>query len=211
MSVVKLGISQSLLNLPAVGQNPIIPARCRMSEPQYSSARPLMTLEQRLEFLDESIEDLKNRIADLVAENADEGEQLESAADLRIYQEARYEIVYLMRAVSRLRITGPQPCDYEDWIPWAYEQIRPRAPGETPEPEYEHRWTDWRRWAQSKRTLVRVPLRAPNIPFRAQKTERDPPVVRPTKGPPRKSPMRFWLLKIALRRFWLAISVTRSR
>lgn len=209
MHVVKLGVSQSLSILPANGQNAIVPARSVMSDPQYSGAWRCETPQQRLEFLDECIEDLKNLIAEAVAGGADECEQLEYVADLRTFWGARDEIVCLMREVSRLRITGPQPRAYEEWIPWAYEQMRPRTPQGTPEPEYD--WSDQLRWARSKRTLVRAPLRAPHIPFRAQKTEHDPPVVRLPKNPPRKSRIRFWSLKIALRRFWLAISVTHSR
>jgi hypothetical protein len=202
MSVVKLGVSQSPSKLSAIGQSAIVPARSRMSEPQYFDARPLETPQQRLEFLDECIEDLKHRIADLVGEDADECEQLENAAELRIFQDARYEIVYLMREVSRLRITGPQPRDYEGWIPWAYEQTRSRAPQGIPEPEYD--WSHLPRWAQSKRTLVRIPSAAP-------KAGHAPTVARQPSKPPRKSPTRFWSLKIALRRFRVAISVTRSR
>lgn len=201
MSVVKTGVFQSLSKLSAIGQSAIIQARSPVPEPQHSSARPLITLEQRLEFLDEGIHDLTNLIAELIAEDADENEQLEYAAELRIFRDARDEIVYLRRGVLRLRITGPQPRDYEEWIPWAYEQMRPRTPQGTPEPEYD--CSDWLRWAKSKTTVVRV--------VRAQSAGQASPVATPPSKPPRKSPRRFWSLKIALRRFWVAISVTRSR
>jgi hypothetical protein len=202
MSLVKLSVSQSLSKLSVVGRNAIVSARPRMSDPPYSDARILVTLEQRLEFLDEDIEYLKKLIVELVAEGASEEEQLEYAAELRTERDARDEIVYLMREVSRSRITGPQPRDYEEWIPWAYEQLHPRPPQTTPEPEYD--WSDWVRWAKSKRTLVRVPLHARN-------TEHPLPVARHPSRTPAKPRRRFWSLKIALRRFWVAISVTRSR
>jgi len=87
MPVVKLGVSQSLSKLSVIGRNPIVAAPPLMSEPQYS-ADPAQTPQERLAFLDDCIEDLKNRIAEAVAENADECELLEHAVELREFQEA---------------------------------------------------------------------------------------------------------------------------
>ncbi len=203
MSIVRVAhASQSVLQFSPVRENPTLPTRSQVSTPQDSDTRMFITPEEKVQILDEHIYELRNLVAELIDQDAYPDEDMRDyVAELRYSREKRDEIIHLMRELSRLQITGHPPCDYEEWIPWAYEQMRPRAPQGIPEPEYD--WSDRLRWAQSKRTLVRI---APAAPKAAHA-----PTVASGSKPPRKSPTRFWSLKIALRRFWVAISVTRSR
>lgn len=121
------------------------------------------TPEERLQFLNQEIQSLRDLLAEELCDPWDFDEIRELKQQLDYYQAQKSELVWYFQELSKLGLTEEAPRYCDEWMTWAQRKIGEhrqkaryeRRVDEEPAPNYE----GWLQWARSKRTIVLKPLR----------------------------------------------------
>lgn len=169
------------------------------------SQRVAITPQERILFLNQEIGESRARMAE-VDDLWDDEDVWDLVAYYRHCESERYEMVYLVRRIARLQLSGAQPTHYEEWVPWAQATINEQRRKEPePEPEPGPTYHVWWQFQKSKRTLVPLSLhgRRPESQNRAESKNGKP-------RRPRKKP-HIWLLRIVCQRLSLVVRLQRGK